>query len=140
MVEYAKQVLKEMEYSKLSKVEPSLFDDEADFHGWHFFAERIFELPRSERFMHLLEQRYNLAQERDKQKRRNKKKKKIGEDTPGNVKKSLLAVKANHNTSMTVTSVANSRGEGESKMSNSPRNKKSVASSPKASQQQQQRN
>ena len=66
MVEYAKQVLKEMEYSKLSKVEQSLFDDEADFHGWHFFAERIFELSRSERFMHLLEQRYNLAQERDK--------------------------------------------------------------------------
>ena len=65
MIKNAMQVLKEMKYQKLSKGERSIFDEDLEFDGWHYIAERIFELPRSDRFVKVLEERYKQAQERE---------------------------------------------------------------------------
>jgi hypothetical protein len=55
MIRNAIEALREMKYKKLSRCEPSIFDEDMEFDGWHYIAERMFELPRSERFTKVLE-------------------------------------------------------------------------------------
>lgn len=56
MVEKAKVALKEIKYDQ--KIFGStLFDKLQEFDGWNFISEKIFELPRNEKFIKVLEQR-----------------------------------------------------------------------------------
>ena len=59
------------------------FDDHKDFDGWNYLMMKIFQLPRHEKYLKVIEQRDNLKQkiqaikEKQEQKRQQKMKKKM---------------------------------------------------------------
>lgn len=57
MVEKARVALRNIKYDQKTNPGSTLFDKLQEFDGWNFISEKIFELPRNEKFIKVLEQR-----------------------------------------------------------------------------------
>ena len=61
MVKYAMHALKAIKYDKKITGIAMFEEDEGTFEGWSFLMQKMFQLPRNERFLRVLNLREKMA-------------------------------------------------------------------------------